>query len=88
MDTQATLKQPTSRSGKLIVGMPLVRSRKKAKGPVCDGRCLRAKKCTKCLKKRATQAVERTARLQKRYSKQADDGAGRCRHEGRRRKEA
>ena len=50
-----------------------VRSKKKAKAPVCDGRCLRAKKCTKCLKKRAIQAVERTARQQKRYSKRTED---------------
>ena len=71
MDTQATLKQPT-RSGKLVVGMPNVRTKKKAKAPVCDGRCIRAKKCIKCLRKRATQAVERTARLQERHSKQAE----------------
>ena len=49
-----------------------MRTKKKAKAPVCDGRCIRAKKCIKCLRKRATQAVERTAHLQERHSKQAE----------------
>ena len=72
MDTQATLKQPT-RSGKLIVGMPNVRGKKKVRGaPICDGRCLLVKKCTKCLRKRATEAVDRTARLHKRQIRRVE----------------
>ena len=71
MDTQATLKQPI-RSGKLIVGMPNVRGKKKVRAPICDGRCLLVKKCTKCLRKRAKEAVDRTARLHKRQIRRVE----------------
>ena len=63
MDSQTTLKQPT-RSGKLLVGMPAIKAKKKKATPVCDGRCTNA--CSKCLRKRAAQADERSARSEKR----------------------
>jgi len=44
--------------------------KKKMKAPVCDGNCLRLK-CTRCLKKRAKQAVDRADRQAKRHSTQA-----------------
>ena len=63
MDSQKTLKQPT-RSGKLLVGMPALIATKKKATPICDGRCTTA--CGKCLRKRAVQAGERSARAEKR----------------------
>ena len=75
MDTQTTLKQPT-RSGKLLVGLPHVRMKKMAKSAACDGCCLHAKKCTRCLNKRAKQAVDRSARLQKRNCSKQTEGGG------------
>ena len=41
------------------------------RSPVCDGRCLRAKVCTKCLNKRRTQADQRSARADKREKQAA-----------------
>ena len=41
------------------------------RSPVCDGRCLRAKVCTKCLNKRRTQADQRSARADKREKQEA-----------------
>jgi hypothetical protein len=65
MDSQSILKQPT-RSGRLLVRIAAKHGKKKARQPVCDGRCLRAKVCTMCLRKRQTQVDQRSARADKR----------------------